>query len=122
MATRFVVRGSDEEDEEGDLLYQEEVHVQVNGSYTVSTELEPNIGLTAPPTTPTTQSTAAAGSDHRMAALEAAMSIQSPGSKISEPAAQAATMWDPSASSEKRYSIPGMYRYCRHLPTVWQSD
>ena len=124
MAIRFVVLGSDEEDEDGDLLHvhgEEEVHVQ-SGGCIVPAELEPNIRLTTRLTAP--QSTAVAGSDLRMTALEAAMSIQSPGSitSILQLAVQDSTMQDSPASSEKRYSVPGMYRYCGHLSTIWQSD
>jgi len=119
MATRFVVLGSDEEDEDGDLLHGEEVNVQPNGGCTVPAELEPGIGLTAPPTAP---QTAAAGSDLCMTALEATMSIQSPGSNIPQFAMQDAAMQDSPASSEKRYSFPGMYRYYGHSPTIWHSD
>ncbi|KAF8418079.1 hypothetical protein EV426DRAFT_620668 [Tirmania nivea] len=90
MTTHFIVLGSDEENEGGDLLYGhgEEVHVQVNG---------------AP------QSTAVTGSDLCMTALEAAMGIQSPRPNIPQSAVQDATLQDSPASSEKRFSVPASF-------------
>ena len=111
MATRFVVLGSDEEGGDRDLLDGEEVNVQDNRGCIVLAELEPNIGLTAPPTAPQTP---AAGPDLHMTALDATMSIQSPERNISQSAVQDATMQDSPASSEKRYSVPGMYRHYGH--------
>lgn len=102
MTTRFVVLGSDEEDEGGDLLYGHG-HEQVNGGCTVSAEFERNIRLATPP-----QSTAAARYDLRMTALEATMNTQSPESNTPQSAMQDAIKQDSPASSEKRYSIPGM--------------
>lgn len=86
MATRFVVLGSDEDDEDGDLRHGEK---EANGGCTVAAGLEPNVWLTTPPTA--LQSTAAAG---RMTAPEATFAVQD------------ATMHDSPASSGKRYSVP----------------